>query len=212
MYKIPNPPNNLLYSRKRDCMFFDSTDPVPENAMVVPGFPCYAVSKDGESLYSCRLYGSKLRRLGPWWKMKPKFSSCIEKKRPYFDLFVEVGKPERFFLHQLVMMTFVGPCPAGLECCHENDDPMDNRLENLYYGTKRDNMEDAIRNGLLSVGEDSTAAKLTNAQVLACREEWDSQEFTYQEKRVFLTKWSDALKVRKHYIRRLVKREIWKRI
>lgn len=47
----------------------------------------------------------------------------------------------------LVMLAFVGPRPEGLNVCHLNDDPWDNRLENLYYGTHSQNMQDQVRNG-----------------------------------------------------------------
>lgn len=29
-------------------------------------------------------------------------------------------------IHRLVLETFVGPRPEGMECCHNNDDPSDN--------------------------------------------------------------------------------------
>jgi len=34
-----------------------------------------------------------------------------------------------------------------MEVCHINDIKTDNRLCNLRYGTRSDNMEDAVRNG-----------------------------------------------------------------
>jgi DNA-binding XRE family transcriptional regulator len=46
-----------------------------------------------------------------------------------------VGKP----VHQLVMLTFVGPPPKDMEVCHYNDIPTDNRLINLRYGTHSEN-------------------------------------------------------------------------
>jgi len=52
-----------------------------------------------------------------------------------------------FFVHRLVMLTFVGPCPEGLEVCHRNGDGLDNRLVNLYYGTSSQNTLDAVRHG-----------------------------------------------------------------
>lgn len=50
-------------------------------------------------------------------------------------------------VHRLVLTTFVGPCPTGMEACHWNDIPDDNRLENLRWGTRSDNRYDASRNG-----------------------------------------------------------------
>src|SRR6266567_540688 len=48
---------------------------------------------------------------------------------------------------RLVLETFVGPCPPGKECCHWDDDPSNNNLSNLRWGSHFDNTEDIERNG-----------------------------------------------------------------
>lgn len=48
-------------------------------------------------------------------------------------------------VHHLVMLAFVGPRPAGMDICHNNGDPADNRLENLRYDTRRENLLDEYR-------------------------------------------------------------------
>lgn len=50
-------------------------------------------------------------------------------------------------VHRLVLETFVGPCPPGMETCHDNDVPDDNRLENLRWDTPRSNGADRVKNG-----------------------------------------------------------------
>lgn len=50
-------------------------------------------------------------------------------------------------IHRLVLETFVGPCPPGMEALHANDMPADNRKTNLRWGTKTENGADAVRNG-----------------------------------------------------------------
>lgn len=50
-------------------------------------------------------------------------------------------------LHHLVLEAFVGPRPAGMEGCHWNDDPADNRLRNLRWDTRSANVRDSVRNG-----------------------------------------------------------------
>lgn len=50
-------------------------------------------------------------------------------------------------VHRLVLETFVGPCPPGLIALHRNDNPSDNRLPNLRWGTVSDNARDSVRNG-----------------------------------------------------------------
>lgn len=55
------------------------------------------------------------------------------------------GKSHR--VHRLVMEAFVGPCPEGLEVRHLDDDPDNNHLVNLVYGTRSENLLDRVANG-----------------------------------------------------------------
>ena len=57
----------------------------------------------------------------------------------------EGGKSYR--VHKLVLEAFVGRCPGGLEARHLDDDPDNNCLRNLTYGTRSQNMLDRVRNG-----------------------------------------------------------------
>ena len=58
------------------------------------------------------------------------------------------GKTGRGYrVHRLVMAAFVGPCPAGMEVCHNNGDATDNRLSNLRYDTRAANIRDCIDQG-----------------------------------------------------------------
>ena len=50
-------------------------------------------------------------------------------------------------VHQLVLDAFVGPCPDGMEACHADDDPTNNRIDNLRWGTRSSNMRDRVANG-----------------------------------------------------------------
>lgn len=52
------------------------------------------------------------------------------------------------YVHVLVLEAFAGPRPAGMVVCHRNDDPEDNRLANLYYGTHENNECDKYLNSL----------------------------------------------------------------
>lgn len=73
------------------------------------------------------------------------------------------GKNKSRFVHRLVMLAFVGPCPEGMEVCHGPGGPDDNRLGNLRYDTHRANMEEAAISGTLSLGT-------SREQVLEARE------------------------------------------
>jgi len=50
-------------------------------------------------------------------------------------------------VHSLVAIAFHGPRPEGLECCHKNGIPADNRAVNLRWDTRRENILDAVRHG-----------------------------------------------------------------
>lgn len=56
-------------------------------------------------------------------------------------------KQKHRYVHRLVLEAFVGDAPPGTEACHWNDDPEDNRLENLRWGTSTENKLDKVRNG-----------------------------------------------------------------
>lgn len=52
------------------------------------------------------------------------------------------GHTKRVSVHQLVMLAFIGPPPPGMEVCHRDNNPRNNRLENLRYDTHMNNMID----------------------------------------------------------------------
>ncbi|MGJ5667773.1 NUMOD4 motif-containing HNH endonuclease [Rhodococcus aetherivorans] len=53
-----------------------------------------------------------------------------------------------FRVHTLVAEAFIGPRPAGTECCHNNGIASDNRVENLRWDTHTENMRDTVRHGI----------------------------------------------------------------
>lgn len=59
------------------------------------------------------------------------------------------GNGRRFSttVDRILMEAFVGPRPERLERLHWDDDPTNNALSNLRYGTRSENLRDAVRNG-----------------------------------------------------------------
>lgn len=57
------------------------------------------------------------------------------------------GKQRNSYVHILVAAAFLGPCPEGMEVCHNNGDRLDNRPENLRYDTHSANMLDRREHG-----------------------------------------------------------------
>ena len=68
-------------------------------------------------------------------------------------------------VHVLVLSAFIGPCPVDHEACHYNGHRDDNRLENLGWGTRKENRADAIRHGTQVCGTRQHAAKLTETVI-----------------------------------------------
>jgi len=66
---------------------------------------------------------------------------------PSGHLSVAIGKGNSRLVHQLVMETFVGPRPLGLDTGHLDGDPTNNRLENLAYITRAENNRHALAHG-----------------------------------------------------------------
>lgn len=60
---------------------------------------------------------------------------------------VQLGTGNKIYVHTLVLTAFVGPCPDGFECLHGDGERTNNRDFNLRWGTRLENVHDAIRHG-----------------------------------------------------------------
>jgi hypothetical protein len=87
----------------------------------------YKISPDGQvwSVRSARL-----------------LSTPINKHRGYKEFSIKInGVAKTAAVHQEVAKAYIGPA-NGLHIRHKNGDPTDNRLENLEYGTPKQNQDD----------------------------------------------------------------------
>lgn len=50
-------------------------------------------------------------------------------------------------VHRIILETFVGKCPTGMECRHLDGNPQNNKLDNLCWGSHSDNEKDKSRHG-----------------------------------------------------------------
>jgi hypothetical protein len=76
----------------------------------------------------------------------------------------------RWRVHRLVLTVFMGPPEPGMECCHRDSNPRNNRIENLRWGTSASNSKDMIANGTSMKGERSNLSKLRNEQIAKIKE------------------------------------------
>lgn len=74
-------------------------------------------------------------------------------------LSVAIGKGNSRLVHQLVLEAFVGPRPDGYEVLHLNHNPADNRLVNLKYGTRSENLRMDYAAGKRTVPENFIGAR-----------------------------------------------------
>ncbi len=124
---------------------YDSTVSYKE----VKDFPNYVVGTDG-TIWSKRDTGYGLVK--PSGKKYKKVWLCPGRKC------VNV--------HTLVLETFVGPCPNGMQACHFPDrDKGNNALCNLRWGTPEENQYDRVLHGTDSRGEKNYNTRLTEDDV-----------------------------------------------
>lgn len=74
------------------------------------------------------------------------------------------GKRKQCLVHLLVLRSFRGTPPIGMQACHNNGNRTDPRLTNLRWDTVKNNHADKHLHGTAQVGERSTNVKLTELQ------------------------------------------------
>ena len=79
------------------------------------------------------------------------------------------GQIHQRAVHLLVLAAFRGPCPPGMEACHEDGTRTNYRLDNLRWDTPSANNREKIRHGTHQGGEKNGRARLTAEQVLTIR-------------------------------------------
>jgi hypothetical protein len=96
----------------------------------------YSVSSLGRVMRTKRYKGTRNRRVTQNKVLKPG-------RMTVGYLFVALcvdGKPKLHSVHRLVAAAFIGPCPEGKEVNHKNGVRTDNRLDNLEYVTRQENI------------------------------------------------------------------------
>jgi len=118
----------------------------------IRGYPNYGITEQGQ-VWSYQSH----KWLKPW-----------QRNKHSKHLVVDLGRDHRY-VHQLVLETFVGLRPEGMECRHLDGDPTNNHLENLKWGTRSENQKDAVKHGTHvycdNNGEANGQSKLTASDV-----------------------------------------------
>lgn len=91
-------------------------------------------------------------------------------KQGYFLINLYKNKQSKSYLcGRLILETFVGPCPTGMECRHLDNNPENNRLNNLEWATHQSNMDDQIKYNTRfnkASGEKNGMAKLNHNKII----------------------------------------------
>lgn len=126
----------------------------------IPRFLGYAITKDGRVRSMARKLADGREWYGRWLK------SVLNKRTGYLRVTLR-GKSELeiVYIHTLVLETFIGFCPEGMECRHLDGNPANNKLENLCWGTPKENAQDRQLHGNVPRGELNGHSKLTEEQV-----------------------------------------------
>jgi hypothetical protein len=100
--------------------------------------------------------------------------------RPFMNLWKN-NKGTTVRVHKLVLEAFVGKCPKGLECCHNDGNCLNNHVNNLRWDTHKSNIHDRIIHGTSNRGERCGTAKLTLEQVKKIRKDDRLQRIIAEE-------------------------------
>lgn len=107
-------------------------------------------------------------RGGVWVKGRLLQQKANWQGRPQVNL-TAAGRQLTVHVHRLVLTAFRGPRPDGMVCRHLDGDPTHNCLENLAWGTLKENSADMIRHGTAQRGDKHPQAKRTADEVRAIR-------------------------------------------
>lgn len=189
-----------------------------ERWKTIPGFETYQVSNQGRVrskdryvvVSGCRRTpkGFKIFRKGSIlkpWDLKHSKSHLQGLDAKCYKQ-VSLGSRFRQSVHVIVLQAFIGPCPEGMECRHLDGNPSNNRLENLCWGTRKENAGDRKRHGTFRVlrGEECQQ-KLKETDVLSIRKRYAALEATQN-------KLAEEYGVHQVTISEIVTRKIWKHI
>lgn len=90
------------------------------------------------------------------------------------------GKQETFARHRVIWYFFKGEIPDGMHVCHLDSNPENNRLDNLYLGTPKENManevtRERLKNNAWNNLDRNEKIRLANVGRVVTQEQKDKQ-------------------------------------
>lgn len=133
---------------------------------------------------------------------KPKVLNTFTRDNEY--KLVQIAK-NKIFVHRLIAAAFLGgPFFDSVMHVvrHLDGNPINNRLDNLCYGTEKENSDDSKEHGSILIGSRNHQSKLTDETVLYIRK-------IRHETRASLKDLSTKFNVCEESIRRVLQRKTW---
>lgn len=123
------------------------------------------------------------------------------------DLYDGEGNKTRRGVGKIVCETFNGLCPEGLETRHLDGNPFNNNIQNLKFGTSKENSEDINRHRQSRRDRRKTTEKITDQEVEQIREYFKINGYKKGDDTFFSKKYNIG---REYFgeIRRGIKRKI----
>jgi len=113
----------------------------------IPGYQGYEVSSHGR----VRSFRKRAKGSGPKWiiaKTAQRILKPATDRTGYLGVNLMLrGRVHHTCIHRLVARAFLGPCPDGMEVCHNDGDSSNNYIGNLRYDSHEANMSDAVEHG-----------------------------------------------------------------
>lgn len=161
-----------------------------------------------EGLYQVSSLG-RVKSFHSWRGKKERIINPFPNRDGYrkVDLRTSDGKRKTKSVHTLVLEAFAGEQPPEMQCNHKDGIKSNNRLENLEYCTRCENVLHTYRNlGRVPMrGERHGLSKLTEKEVLEMRHLHSIGRYNYKEL-------GEVFKVSQVTARRIIIRMVWKHI
>ena len=121
---------------------------------------------------------------------------------------VQIAGKVKIYVHRLVAAAFLGPPYFDGQMHivrHLDGNPINNSLDNIAYGTNKDNADDARKHGKIYMGESNHNSTLTEDQVREIR------QIRYRDK-TGIKEIATVYDVSRETISRILRREAWSHI
>lgn len=143
-----------------------------ERWRLIPGWSNYTVSDYGRVRRLSGFDAARRYRIkGGLIKPIPVRSGSDPRYRPLYVSLSNGGRARKYKISRLVLLAFEGPPPSPDRNCarHYDDDQKNNCLDNLFWGSQKDNGIDRVRNGRSCPGERNGNSRWLEADIKAIR-------------------------------------------